>query len=187
MTLARLDPLLARNRRASASSSSATSCTRARDGTPRTLRAIDEWRAAHSSIEMLLVRGNHDTRAGDPPESLQIACVDGPALEGPFALAHHPARVAGRVRARGARAPWRAPLRRGSRARAAAVLLVWTRLRRAPGVRRVHGTRGCGCGGWRSRVGHDRRRSDRGARLCFVGVTSPELTPECRRWPRARR
>jgi DNA ligase-associated metallophosphoesterase len=68
----------------------------AREGRhPLTLSAIDEWRAANSFVEMLLVRGNHDKRAGDPPESLQIECVDGPALEGPFALAHHPARVPG--------------------------------------------------------------------------------------------
>jgi DNA ligase-associated metallophosphoesterase len=68
----------------------------AREGRhPATLDAIDEWRTGHASIDMLLVRGNHDRRAGDPPESLQIECADGPVREGPFALAHHPARVDG--------------------------------------------------------------------------------------------
>lgn len=62
---------------------------------PATLSAIDEWRTGHSSVGMLLVRGNHDRRAGDPPASMQIECVDGPLLEGPFALAHHPTVVAG--------------------------------------------------------------------------------------------
>ena len=68
----------------------------AREGRhPSTLAAIDAWRAKHASVHMLLVRGNHDRRAGDPPSSLQIACVDGPHIEGPFALAHHPAHVNG--------------------------------------------------------------------------------------------
>ena len=39
---------------------------------------------------MLLVRGNHDRRAGDPPPELGIACADGPVVEPPFVLAHHP-------------------------------------------------------------------------------------------------
>ncbi len=60
-----------------------------------TMRAIGEWRAGHSSVAMLLVRGNHDRRAGDPPDSLEIECVNGPRIEGPFALAHHPTKVAG--------------------------------------------------------------------------------------------
>jgi DNA ligase-associated metallophosphoesterase len=68
----------------------------AREGRhPSTLAAIDEWRAKHPSVDMLLVRGNHDRRAGDPPPTLQIACVDGPHIEGPFAFAHHPAHVNG--------------------------------------------------------------------------------------------
>lgn len=68
----------------------------AREGRhPETLRAIEEWRAGHSSVAMLLVRGNHDRRAGDPPESLNIECADGPVVEGPFAFAHHPATMPG--------------------------------------------------------------------------------------------
>ena len=68
----------------------------AREGRhPATLAAIDEWRAGHEPVDMLLVRGNHDRRAGDPPESLNIACVDGPVIEGPFALAHHPTTASG--------------------------------------------------------------------------------------------
>ena len=60
-----------------------------------TVRAIAEWRARHSRIEMTLVRGNHDRRAGDPPAEIRIECVDAPLQEGPFALAHHPRAVAG--------------------------------------------------------------------------------------------
>ena len=93
--LTRLDDALAR-----------TSATRliflgdllhAREGrSPETLRVLGEWRAAHAKLEVILVRGNHDRSAGDPPESLGIACVDGPMLDGPFAFAHHPATIDGR-------------------------------------------------------------------------------------------
>jgi DNA ligase-associated metallophosphoesterase len=65
----------------------------AREGrAPETLAAINEWRAGHASIEMSLVRGNHDKRAGDPPAELDIRCVDGPVAEPPFVFYHHPAR-----------------------------------------------------------------------------------------------
>jgi len=63
----------------------------ARDGrAPETLRVINDWRRERSAIEMLLVRGNHDARAGDPPVELDIRCVDGPVAEAPFVFAHHP-------------------------------------------------------------------------------------------------
>jgi metallophosphoesterase superfamily enzyme len=39
---------------------------------------------------LTLVRGNHDSHAGDPPSSLAIAVVDEPHLIGPFVFAHHP-------------------------------------------------------------------------------------------------
>jgi len=56
----------------------------------RTLDAIAEWRAARAALEIVLVRGNHDTHAGDPPAALHIECVDGPLIVGPFACQHHP-------------------------------------------------------------------------------------------------
>ena len=61
---------------------------------PATLKAIEEWRGRNGSLDVLLVRGNHDRHAGDPPRELSIECVDAPAVEGPFALVHHPARTA---------------------------------------------------------------------------------------------
>jgi len=68
----------------------------AREGRhPATLDSVNAWRAAHGETSMLLVRGNHDRRAGDPPRSLRIECVDGPHGEGPFAFAHHPVSVTG--------------------------------------------------------------------------------------------
>ena len=55
-----------------------------------TLRVLNEWRRGRREIEMILVRGNHDARAGDPPRELELACVTGPHAEPPFALDHHP-------------------------------------------------------------------------------------------------
>jgi DNA ligase-associated metallophosphoesterase len=59
---------------------------------PETLRTINEWRDRWSHIEMTLVRGNHDARAGDPPKEMRISCVSGVMAEPPFAFAHHPVR-----------------------------------------------------------------------------------------------
>lgn len=68
----------------------------ARSQAPDTLAAMAAWRAAHATLELTLVRGNHDDRAGDPPAALGIEVVDGPLHVGPFALAHPPEPVAGR-------------------------------------------------------------------------------------------
>ena len=59
---------------------------------PETLRTINEWRDRWSHVEMILVRGNHDARAGDPPKEMRIACVSGTMPEAPFVFAHHPVR-----------------------------------------------------------------------------------------------
>jgi DNA ligase-associated metallophosphoesterase len=68
----------------------------AREGrNAETFDALAAWRARHAAIEMQLVRGNHDRRAGDPPSEVGIACVDGPVVEPPFSLAHHPRAVTG--------------------------------------------------------------------------------------------
>lgn len=56
----------------------------------RTLDAIARWRSEHAQLDMVLVRGNHDSRAGDPPDELDIECIDGPLIVGPFACQHHP-------------------------------------------------------------------------------------------------
>ncbi|MDB5870992.1 MAG: hypothetical protein JWQ07_434 [Ramlibacter sp.] len=60
-----------------------------------TLDALNRWRAGHAGLELTLVRGNHDDRAGDPPSSLGITVVDEPLSLAPFALCHHPRPVAG--------------------------------------------------------------------------------------------
>ncbi|MEJ5061734.1 MULTISPECIES: ligase-associated DNA damage response endonuclease PdeM [unclassified Pseudomonas] len=55
-----------------------------------TLKSLAEWRTRHSELPMTLIRGNHDKRAGDPPDSLNIRVVTEPLLFGPFALQHEP-------------------------------------------------------------------------------------------------
>src|SRR5690606_39455983 len=56
-----------------------------------TRAGLDQWRFGHGRSEMVLVRGNHDREAGDPPAALGIECVDEPMIEAPFVFAHHPA------------------------------------------------------------------------------------------------
>jgi DNA ligase-associated metallophosphoesterase len=51
---------------------------------------LARWRRAYRDLELLMVRGNHDRHAGDPPGELTISCVDAPVLMPPFILSHHP-------------------------------------------------------------------------------------------------
>ncbi len=62
----------------------------------RTLATFGEWRASRAALDLVLVRGNHDDRAGDPPATWNFACVDPGSVLGPFALVHEPATVRGR-------------------------------------------------------------------------------------------
>ena len=94
-TLTRLDAALARNR--TTRLIVLGDLLHAREGrSPETLRVVADWRAARASLDVVLVRGNHDRSAGDPPESLGIGCVDAPMLDGPFAFVHHPTTIDGR-------------------------------------------------------------------------------------------
>ena len=67
----------------------------ARSFAPATMAALARWRERHAALALTLVRGNHDDRAGDPPEALGFTVVDEPLALGPFALCHHPRPVAG--------------------------------------------------------------------------------------------
>ena len=60
-----------------------------------TLAALGQWRRRRHALELILVRGNHDRHAGDPPPALEIAVVDEPWRIGPLALCHHPQSVEG--------------------------------------------------------------------------------------------
>ena len=45
---------------------------------PALLHAVHAWRQRHATVSMVLVRGNHDLRAGDPPATLEMDIVDEP-------------------------------------------------------------------------------------------------------------
>ena len=62
----------------------------ARSLAPATLATLTRWREDHASLEVTLVRGNHDSRAGDPPARLGIEVVDEPFQLDGLALSHHP-------------------------------------------------------------------------------------------------
>ncbi len=57
---------------------------------PTTLAALSQWRANNALLQITLIRGNHDRRAGDPPKELNFEVVAEPLLLGPFALQHEP-------------------------------------------------------------------------------------------------
>ena len=46
------------------------------------------WRQRHAATDVLLVRGNHDARAGDPPADWGVRCVDEPYALAPFLACH---------------------------------------------------------------------------------------------------
>jgi DNA ligase-associated metallophosphoesterase len=56
----------------------------------QTIAALAAWRGRHAAVAMTLVRGNHDTRAGDPPPHLGMSVVDESWTVGPFSMRHHP-------------------------------------------------------------------------------------------------
>jgi DNA ligase-associated metallophosphoesterase len=52
--------------------------------------AFRKWRDQHAAIDLILVRGNHDDRAGDPPEQWRVTVVDEPHPIAPFLACHLP-------------------------------------------------------------------------------------------------
>lgn len=57
---------------------------------PATLAAIRAWRMQHIEVQCILIRGNHDMSAGDPPSDLHMDVVSEPYLIDGFALQHIP-------------------------------------------------------------------------------------------------
>jgi uncharacterized protein len=49
------------------------------------------WRARHARLSLVLVRGNHDRHAGDPPPAWDVQAVDEPMPLETLQLQHHPA------------------------------------------------------------------------------------------------
>jgi DNA ligase-associated metallophosphoesterase len=63
----------------------------ARDGrAPRLLEEVTRWREERPDLRVVLVRGNHDRRAGDPPAEWRVECRDAPVIEPPFVWRHEP-------------------------------------------------------------------------------------------------
>lgn len=63
---------------------------------PVTLGAFARWREEHAGLDILLIRGNHDARAGDPPADWRIRVEDEPFSDtddGDIAFAHYPEAV----------------------------------------------------------------------------------------------
>jgi DNA ligase-associated metallophosphoesterase len=62
---------------------------------PATLAALTHWRARHTSLDIVLVEGNHDLSAGRPPNELNIEVVPEPWRVDALAFCHHPQFVPG--------------------------------------------------------------------------------------------
>lgn len=62
---------------------------------PRTFERFAAWRESRADVELTIVRGNHDKKAGDPPEAWRVKCIDAGEAVGPFVLNHEPGASAG--------------------------------------------------------------------------------------------
>ncbi len=56
----------------------------------QTFATFAEWRDARSDVALTIVRGNHDRKAGDPPECWKARCIDAGERLGTFVLNHEP-------------------------------------------------------------------------------------------------
>jgi DNA ligase-associated metallophosphoesterase len=52
--------------------------------------AFRNWRESHADLAIVLVRGNHDAHAGDPPAGWRVEVVADPHPLAPFILCHEP-------------------------------------------------------------------------------------------------
>ena len=57
---------------------------------PRTFERFAAWRESRASVDLTIVRGNHDVKAGDPPEAWGVRCIEAGEALGPFILNHEP-------------------------------------------------------------------------------------------------
>ena len=58
--------------------------------TPAVLTAVAAWRATRPALDVLVIRGNHDRHAGDPPPEWGFRVESEPVADGPFAYRHFP-------------------------------------------------------------------------------------------------
>jgi len=57
---------------------------------PDLLNTVREWREDNADLKIILIRGNHDRHAVDPPADWRITCVNGPTPGPYFVLMHKP-------------------------------------------------------------------------------------------------
>lgn len=57
---------------------------------PHILNDLRRWRALHSALEVILIKGNHDRHAGVPPDELHVLCVEEGYPLDPFICRHQP-------------------------------------------------------------------------------------------------
>ena len=62
---------------------------------PRTFERFTAWRESRADVALTIVRGNHDRKAGDPPQAWRVKCIDAGETLGPFVLNHEPGASAG--------------------------------------------------------------------------------------------
>jgi len=62
---------------------------------PQTMDVIREWREKQQSLNVVLVKGNHDRKCGPLPVDLRIESVDEPLQLGPLHLVHDPHKAVG--------------------------------------------------------------------------------------------
>jgi DNA ligase-associated metallophosphoesterase len=58
--------------------------------TDSTFARFASWRAQRAGVDMTIVRGNHDRKAGDPPQAWGVRCIEEGERAGPFVLNHEP-------------------------------------------------------------------------------------------------
>lgn len=63
--------------------------------TTGTLARFASWRESRKAVSLTLVRGNHDKKAGDPPESWTMRCIEAGERLGTFVLNHEPGAARG--------------------------------------------------------------------------------------------
>jgi DNA ligase-associated metallophosphoesterase len=60
-----------------------------------TFRRFAQWRESRAGVELTIVRGNHDKKAGDPPEAWRVRCIEAGERMGPFVMNHEPGAARG--------------------------------------------------------------------------------------------
>jgi uncharacterized protein len=60
-----------------------------------TLSRFGAWRESRKAVALTLVRGNHDKKAGDPPDAWKMRCIEAGERVGSFVLNHEPGAARG--------------------------------------------------------------------------------------------